>query len=273
MDRVEIHQPDPLDPVHLLELVEQFHEPGLAVEVHAVVGRVLRDDHQLFHAVGGEFAGLADHLLDRLGGMLAPHLRDRAEGAGAIAALGDLEVGHVPRRDPHPARVVEGAGGGGAKDAPLVAKAADEPFGRAGDLVPREDADHGIHSGQFGEQRLLLPLGETAGHDHAAGAARPLQVEHLVDRRIRLLAGGVDEGAGVHDHDVGALRLADELPAVLAEQAEHPLAVDEVLRAAEAHHGKRAAAGGRVDRLHGPHHGGSAPAGRTRGRRIDDRQG
>ena len=272
VDRVEVHQADPLDAVHLLELIEQFHEPGLAVEVHAVIGRVLRDDHQLLHAVGGEFAGLADHLLDRLGGVLAPHLRDRAEGAGAVAALGDLEVGHVPRRDPHAARVVESAGGRGAKDAPLVAEAADEPFGCTGDLVPREDADHGIDPRQFGEQRLLLPLGQAAGHDHAPRTAGPLQVEHLVDCGVRLLAGCVDESARVHDHDVGALRFADELPAVLAEQAEHPLAVDEVLRAAEAHHGKRAAAGGRVDRLRGRHHGGSASAGCGRGRRIDDRQ-
>ena len=273
VDRIEIHQADPLDAVHLLEFVEQFHEPGLAVEVHPVVGGVLRDDHQFLHAVGGEFTGLANHLLDRLGGMLAPHLGNRAEGAGAVAALGDLEVGHVPRCDPHAARVVEGAGGRGAKDAPLIAEAADEPFGRAGDLVPREDADHGIHSGQFGEQRLFLPLGQAAGHDHTPRAARPLQVEHLVDRGIRLLAGGVDEGAGVHDHDVGALRLADELPAVLAEQAEHPLAIDEVFRAAEADHGKRAAAGGRIDRQGGRHHGRAAAAGITAGGRIDDREG
>ena len=135
MDRVEIHEPDPLDPVDLLEFFEQFHEPGLAVEVHSVVGRVLRDDHQFLHAVGGQFLGLADHLLDRLGGVLAPHLRDRTEGAGAVAALGDLEVGHVPRRDPHAAGVVERPGGRGAENAPLVSEAADEPFGCAGDLV------------------------------------------------------------------------------------------------------------------------------------------
>ena len=65
----------------------------LAVEVHAVIGRVLGDDVQLADAVGGQFAGLGDHHLDRLGGVLAAHLRDRAERARPVAAFGDFEIG------------------------------------------------------------------------------------------------------------------------------------------------------------------------------------
>ncbi len=67
----------------------------------------------------------------------------------------------------------------------------------------------------------------------------PLAVEHLADHAERLLPGGVDEPAGVDDDQVGLLGVGDEHVAVLRQQAEHPLGVDQVLRAAEAHEGER----------------------------------
>ena len=51
--RVEVHQPDPLEPLDLLKRVEQFHEPRLAIEVEAVIGRILRDDYELLHPIRG----------------------------------------------------------------------------------------------------------------------------------------------------------------------------------------------------------------------------
>ena len=103
--RVEVHQPDPVETVDLLQLAQQLHQPRFAVQVHAVVGRVLGDDHQFAHAVGRQLAGLGDDLFDRLGGVLAAHLRDRAERAEPVAALGDLQVREMPRRDPQPGGV------------------------------------------------------------------------------------------------------------------------------------------------------------------------
>ena len=98
------------------------------------------------------------------------------------------------------------------------------------------------------EQRFLLPLGQAAGDDHAAELALALELEHLVDRGERLVPGRLDEAAGVDDDEVGALRLVDQLVAVELQQAEHPLAVDEVLRAAEADEGVGAFVGrGSVD--------------------------
>ena len=56
-------------------------------------------------------------------------------------------------------------------------------------------------------------------------------------RRERLGPGPLDEAAGVDDDEIGPVRLADQLVAVELQQAEHPLAIDEVLRAAEADEG------------------------------------
>ena len=56
-------------------------------------------------------------------------------------------------------------------------------------------------------------------------------------RRERLRPGPLDEAARVDDDKIGPVRLADQLIAVELQQAEHPLAIDEVFRAAEADEG------------------------------------
>jgi hypothetical protein len=79
-----------------------------------------------------------------------------------------------------------------------------------------------------------LPLGQTARDDHAAELAATLEFEHLVDGAERFLTGRLDEAAGVHDREVGLGGVIDQLVAVQLEHAQHPLAVDEVLRTAQA---------------------------------------
>ena len=58
--------------------------------------------------------------------------------------------------------------------------------------------------------------------------------------RERLLPGRLDEPAGVDDDDVGPVGVGREGVAVLGELAEHPLGIDDVLRAAEADEGEGA---------------------------------
>ncbi len=64
---------------------------------------------------------------------------------------------------------------------------------------------------------------------------RPLALElrHLEDGVDRLLLGRVDERAGVDDDDVGVAGVGGDLVPGLSRVAQHDLAVDEVLRAAE----------------------------------------
>src|SRR5204863_101831 len=68
-------------------------------EIAAVGGGILRDDEELFHAGGDEALGLAQHLGGRPRAQLPAQLRDDAEAAAVIAALGNLEIGVVPRRE------------------------------------------------------------------------------------------------------------------------------------------------------------------------------
>jgi len=79
---------------------QQLGQPHLAVQVHAIIGRVLGDDDQLADAVAGQLAGLADDLLDRLGDVLAAHAGDGAEAADAVGipAAEEPECSAQPRR-------------------------------------------------------------------------------------------------------------------------------------------------------------------------------
>ena len=120
VDRIGVEDANPLDAVDLVQLAEQLGQADVAVEVEAVVGRVLGDEDQLAHAVGGQLARLAEHFLDRLGDVLAAHAGDGAEGAESVAALGDLQIGVVPRRDAQAGGVFQGADRGGAEQAALL---------------------------------------------------------------------------------------------------------------------------------------------------------
>ena len=57
---------------------------------------------------------------------------------------------------------------------------------------------------------------------------------HLQNRVDRLLLGGVDERAGVDDQHLGARGVGRDLVSGVAGHAQHHLAVDEILGAAEA---------------------------------------
>ena len=137
---------------------------------------------------------------------------------------------------------------------PLLVQPAQQPIGNLGDFLAAEDADQVIDSRSIHEQRLFLPLGQAARHDHAPQFAAAFQLQHLVDGGERFLPGRLDEAAGVDDHEVGAARIVDQLVAVELQQPQHPLAVDEVLRAAEADKG--VAAFGRAARELGGEGGG-----------------
>ena len=124
--------------------------------------------------------------------------------------------------------------GAGRNSAALFVEPAQEPVGHAGDLVASENADDVVDLGKLLEQSLFLPLGQAAGDDHPPDVPRPLALEHLFDHADRFAPGGVDEPARVDDHQVGRLRIGHQRIAVLAQQSEHPLGIDQVFRAAQA---------------------------------------
>ena len=107
-------------------------------------------------------------------------------------------------------------------------------------------AEDGVDLGDLRQDLAAVALGETAGDDEGARPARLLDARELEDGIDRLLAGPVDEGAGVDDEALRRPGGVRELMAGLTEHALHELGVDLVLRTAE---------GGEVDfhaRAHDP---------------------
>jgi len=101
-------------------------------------------------------------------------------------------------------------------------------------MFAAEYTDQVIDVGARIEQGLFLPFREAAGYDHTAQFALSFQIEHFVDRGKRFGPGRFDESACVDDGEVGTLWIVHQLIAIKLQQAEHALAVDEVLRAAKA---------------------------------------
>src|SRR5207249_9966072 len=72
-----------------------------------------------------------------------------------------------------------------------------------------------------------------ARDDERTAAARLLEPRELEDRRDRLLARAVDEGARVDDEALGVLGPGGQGKAGFGEHPEHQLGVDLILRTAE----------------------------------------
>src|SRR5262249_49411453 len=116
----------------------------------------------------------------------------------------------------------------------LFHKPAEQAVGNFRDMLAAEDSDEVIDIWARLEQRIFLALREAAGYDHAAQFALAFQVEHFIDRRKRFGSSRFNKTTRIDDGEVGAFRVVHQLIAIELQQAEHPLAVDEVLRAAKA---------------------------------------
>ena len=237
VDRVGVKDADPLDALKRVEFAQKLREAHAAVQIQSVVGGVLSDQNQLADSIGRQFARFAGDLLDRLGDVLAAHAGDGAEGAQAIAAFGDLQVGIVPRRDPQARRVFERADRRRAKQAALLETLSQGAVDDLGDFFAAENADDVIDLGNLLEEVLLLAFGQAAGHDHRPHAPLLLERQHLANDAERFLPGRLDETAGVDNNHVGAVRVGSKCVPVLGQPAEHALRIDQVLGAAQADEG------------------------------------
>ena len=194
-------------------------EAGRVLEVGAVGAGVLRDHQQFLHAGLHQALGLEHHVADRPAGEVAAHRRDDAEGAAVIAALGNLQVGVVPRRE---------------ADA-LRRHQVDERV-----VQRRQLLVHGLHdffvrvrAGHLEHRRVTVgdrlgPGAEAAGDDHLAVAR-----QRLADRIERFVHRVVDEAAGVDHDEVGVLVGADDVIALRAQAREDAFGIHQRLGAAE----------------------------------------
>ena len=227
---MQVHRPDPRH-ARLAERQEQVGDVAVAGEVPSIGERVLGDEDRLLHAAGGQRLHLAHHVGEGPAAVASPELGDRAERAAHVASLGDLHVRvrHLRGQQPWRACVVEIAGRRRRRPIVAVGGLADElddrrQVRRAEDAVDLRHLAHDLRA---------VALGQAAGHDEGAAAPLLLEPRQLEDRLHRLLARAVDERAGVDDQTLGVLGLLDERKARLAQEAEHQLGVDLILRTAQ----------------------------------------
>jgi len=81
---------------------------------------------------------------------------------------------------------------------------------------------------------VAIALDEAAGDDELFGVAFGFEAGHLEDGVDGFLLGGVDEGAGVYDEDLGLFGAGGQARAAAVEEAHHDLGFDQVFGAAEA---------------------------------------
>ena len=193
--------------------------PRLVADVDAIGARVLADDQQLLRAGGDELLGLAQDRVGAAADEVAAQVRDDAEGAAVIAALGDLQIAVVARRE-------------------LEARFGHQVDERRGDrrrgFVDRGDdflillrAGDREHVGEAVADDVGF-LAHAAGDDDAAVLG-----DRFADRFEALFLGGIEEAAGVDQHHVGAGIVGRHVVAVGAQLGHDPLAVDQGLGTAE----------------------------------------
>src|SRR3954470_5680282 len=90
----------------MAEFTHEVRECVLLAEVFAVTRRVLRDEYQLLDASFGQTLRLGHDRAEAAASEVAAHLRNEAEGARAVAALGNLDVCEVRGRGEHARRRV-----------------------------------------------------------------------------------------------------------------------------------------------------------------------
>ena len=199
---VEVHGPDPRH-LRIGEREQQIGDVPVAGEIAAIGQRVLGDEDGLLDPARGEPLHLGDHVPDGAAAVAAAELRDRAERAAHVAALGDLHVGigRARAEEARRGRVVEIARRRrGHPVLPAVGLVHE-----VHDAVQLGGAEDGVDFRDLGEDVLPVALGEAAGHDERAGAAPLLQLGQVEDGVDRLLAGAVDEGAGIDHQALGGL--------------------------------------------------------------------
>ena len=224
--RIGIHEPQPLDALHVGQSLHQRHQVRSAVQILSVAHRILRHQHEFAHAAGREPLGLGDEVLDGLALMAPANGRDGAKRAFVIAAVGDAQISPVAGCQGQSRQTVHIA---------LSAPAAEQAVDIAHDvglLFQRQDLVGFL--GQLAAQIDFVALRQAARNDHPSAAPALPQAVGLQDGVDGLLLGRADESTGVDDDDIGFERLSREAVVVALQQSQHALGVHRVLGAPQA---------------------------------------
>ena len=223
------HEAHPVVAVDPVDLCEKVGKIIARAEILAVAVDVLTEQRDLFIARRDQLADLAHDLLRLAAAFAAADVGHDAVRAEVVAAVHDAH----PRA--HAADAVDGDVLCDAarlvvdgKDAAALGVGAVQELGEAPlGLRTEHEIDvavAGFHL--FRHARLLCHAPAQA--DDLVGIRR-LGVRELAEHPVNGFLRVFADGAGVHQHDVGALRVVGELAAHLAQHSHQPLAVRHVL--------------------------------------------
>ena len=199
-------------------------ETGAELDIDAIGAGVLRNHQQFAHAGLEQVFGFQHDVGDRPRHQVTAHRRDDAETATVVAAFGNLQVSIVPRRQ---------------LDA-LRRHQVDERRMRLRQMqVDRiHDFGQGMGAGHGEYFRMdflddvvavgILLRAQAAGDDHLA-----VFMQRFTDGVERLLHRGVDEAAGIDDHQVGAVIRFCGVVAFGAQLGQDLFGIDQRLRTTE----------------------------------------
>ena len=232
--RIGVEETHPGDATHFGELAQEFREPVPDPEILAVGGRILRHQNEFPGTRPGQRLRLGEHRIRITTAEMSTNLWDHTERAGIVATLGHLDVGDVRRGGTNPGGSVVVEPGdrlvGAERRGPPLGSDQDirNPF----DLVEPEDR---VDLGDLTCELARVPLRQASGHHQSPAPAAVLELRQLEDGVHSLLLRRTNEPAGVHHERLRLRQIGCHLESAAGEDACHDLAVEQVLRASEAH--------------------------------------
>ena len=213
--RVEVMDTNPVEAIDLAKFTQQLRQLPRAVEILAIAAGVLRDDDQFLHAVLGERLRLGDQFLHLPAAVMAAQLRNDAERAIVVTALGDLEIGILLRRRQDAARLVQ-------RDADVIEALIFLPvqdlLRRVDNVVIRARAEHAVDLRHLVHDLLLIALGQTAGDEDLPDTALLFERAHRQNMVDGLFLGRIDEAAGVDNHQLRSIGIRQNFISGLPQQ-------------------------------------------------------
>ncbi len=225
--RVSVEEANPLS-VRRFDARQAFQQVGKAVgeaQVLAVAGGVLPDQVDLAHTALEQARGFGNHRFEAPAAKLAAVLRDHAEGAGMVAAFGNLDVGEV-------ARSGQDARGEVVVEVGLGRRVRFQALAQSHDALQLVGAHQGVYFRQLLADIATVPLHQAAGYDQLLRAADFLVLGHLQNGVHGLFFGGIDEAARVDHQHVRLVRMRGQLVALGHKLAHHDFAIHQVFGAA-----------------------------------------
>ena len=220
MPRVGVHQAEPLDAIDLRQSPQQRRKLLAAIEIEAVLCRVLCDKNQLAHGLFRQLLRLGHQLRDGRAAKSASNTRDGAKRAGVLAALGNFQISIVFRRQQMAFAVQL------SPCAQIAGHAADN-------AVEITIAVQRIDLRNFAAQFFTITLRETTGDDHLFYPAFLLHRHCVEDGFDGLFLRRLDETTGIDDDSLCLCSLIGKLDSPCQQAAVQVFGIDQIFRAPE----------------------------------------